>query len=69
VVRKLTHETPKIKEATSKEVSVVDEHSMNKEIYGAQLTTDGLPKLILSKPKVASKGSYNVLSYSYGYSF
>jgi len=64
----LTRETLRIKEATGREVSVVDEPSKNKKVCHVQFTVDGLFKLILSKPKVISNGNYNAFIYNYEYS-
>jgi hypothetical protein len=56
-----------IEKATSEEVSMME--ALNKEACRVQFVTGKPPKLALSKPVVAHKGSYNALPHDYGCSF
>ena len=48
---------------------MMDKPRKKKEVRWVQITVNGLPKLILSKPTVENKENYNVLPHNYGYSF
>jgi hypothetical protein len=57
----------RIEKATGKEVSMME--TPNKEVCRVQFVTGKPPKLVLSKPVVAHKGSYNALPHDYACSF
>jgi hypothetical protein len=65
----LIQRTLRIKGGTSRKVSMMDKPRKKKEVCWVQITVNGLPKLILSKPTVENKENYNVLPHNYGYSF
>lgn len=69
VIEMLTQGILKIEELMGKKVSIVDEFSKNKEVCWVQFTAEGLPKLVITRPIIASKGNYNVLPQNYGYFF
>lgn len=58
-----------IKKGIDREVSIMDVSGKGKEVCQVQFSTNGLPKLILSKPIVTYKGDYSALPHNYGYSF
>jgi hypothetical protein len=68
VIQMLVWGTLRIKGAISIEVSMIDETSINKEVCQVKFTIEGLPKLIIWKPTVASKENYSALPHNYGYS-
>jgi hypothetical protein len=57
----------RIEKATGEEESMME--APNKEVCRVQFVTGKPPKLVLSKPLVAHKGSYNALHHDYGCSF
>ena len=61
VIRMLTRGTLRLEGVINRKVSIVFEPSRNKKVYQVKLTTKRLPKLILSKPMMASKGNCNAL--------
>jgi len=57
----------RIEKATGEKVSMME--APNKEVCRVQFVTGKPPKLVLSKPLVAHRGSYNALPHDYGCSF
>jgi len=67
VIQMMSHGLLRIEKATGEEVSMME--APNKKVCRVQFVIGKPPKLVLSKPVVAHKGSYNALPHDYGCSF